>query len=131
MDTEIIADRIEVAEDHILALDERIDAIEEQTTEEPPAPDPAPVTDAVPAAPVIDLAQTVGRLEAELTECRQIIQECQSEIARLSSLATVVEPEPEEAPPVMEVEPEPEKESESGGALEREPNWLEKLLLAR
>jgi chromosome segregation ATPase len=134
MDAQIIQGEVAAAQEAIIALDEKVDALEEEAAE----PTATETAGEIAAEPVIDLAQTVGRLEAQIAQCLSELSELRSSVRAAETTATVAliasetpEPEPEpETPEVLEVEPEPEPESEAESP-ERQPNWLEKLLLVR
>ena len=133
MDSQILQTEIAAVQEAVLAVDERVDELE-TTAEEPAATESAAE---IAAEPVIDLAQTVGRLEAQIAQCLSEISELRSSVRAAETTATVAlmasetpEPEPEApTPEVLEVEPEPEESEE--GPPERQPNWLERLLLVR
>lgn len=133
-DTEILEGQIQALESAVLATDERVDGLEANEGDAPD--DTIPPGSSTPVEPVIDLAQTVGRLEAEVAQCRLQILELQMEVRtsalQMEAIASIAsEPEPEMA--VTEVEAPSEPESPSGGEGEpkRNPNWVERLLLVQ
>ena len=127
MDAQILQGEIEAVQEAILAVDAKVDELEEEAIAED-SPDPEP---SAPIEPVIDLAQTVGRLEAEISECRTQIAELRSS---MSVPVVMPLPEPELEPEEVTVEEvevpeEPQPESEDAPREARNPNWLEKILL--
>lgn len=141
-DAEILQNEIEGVQEAILSVDKRVDALEEEHG--PGTGEPEAESASVPVEPVIDLAQTVGRLEAEVSECRLQIAELQSKLsmaeASMAAALAVATSEPEESEEVtvaeVEVPETPEEESESEGhsrerSTRSEGNWLERLLLVR
>ncbi len=136
MDTDLLQSEISTLQDAVLETDQRVDELEEvSATAEQPHGD----SSSTPVAPVIDLAQTVGRLEAEVAECKARIQAQDTELEGLklsisAALAVAVmepEPEPEVTIAEVEVEAEPEEGTSEEENEARNPNWLERLLLVR
>lgn len=133
IDAQILQGEIEAVQEAILAVDQKVDELEEEAEAETPAGDEGAGEALV--APTIDLAQTVGRLEAELETCKQEIASLRSQASAAEMMAQAAmtspepEPEPEPIPEVLEVEAEPEPESASDEP--RPKSWLERLLLVR
>ena len=144
-DTEILEGQIQALESAVLATDKRVDELRVDGLEGnygDAQDDTIPSGSSTPVEPVIDLAQTVGRLEAELEACKSQIQAQQLEMEGLKfSLSAITaiaaseqEPEPEPELTVTEIEAPEEPESQSGDEGEvpaRNPNWLERLLLVQ
>jgi hypothetical protein len=136
MDGEILSDRLAATEAAVIALDEKVDEIEEET----PADNPT--------EPLLDHEGRIATLEARLDECltklqtlevtatTAIVEATAAQEAAISAEALALEtqfsePIAEEEPleaEVQEVEPEPESE---GGAPEKSTKWWENLLTLR
>ena len=133
-DAEILQGEIEAVQEAILSVDQRLDELEEGDGNSPVNPEP--ITQS-PPTPLIDMAQSMGRLEAQVAECQSQIAALTQQLAStqgqaeaaLEMAAETLETEDIlETPEVVEVEPEP---SSSVGSEEPKPNWLERLLLGR
>src|SRR6185369_1834106 len=118
MDAQILEGQIQAVQEAVLAVDQKVDELEGEAQSETEGAETDGAGEAL-VAPTIDLAQTVGRLEAELETCRQEIASLRSQASGAEAMAAAAmttpepEPEPEPIPEVLEVEPEPETASES------------------